>query len=1154
MRKKKKGTSLTSKKNSALLIYKKLIYGMDIVPNELLYQIIEHIRENSINEIQAVHLYRDMLQTESFYKAVKASIINPSLDIRSIPLGYNSSSTIDDNLSWIFATLTCFSQELSFFIHIKIDIENAILKGNFEEAHHLLDNLKVNCGESLWGVSTRLSCYFFEDRDSEILKFRSDLPDDINTTSSTSILFEVAKSRTSTTYQYYLSSLSRQREDLRAEGLSAYEDLIKFRYNFEPSENYNDYRVFIGGYANSRLCDLYSFFLRTLRYCYINQINLDKTLKEIRRSDSKFNDYELTLALGKFDQLNNTNEKLNSITIDNTVSEIFDAYIAENFDEVIRLANIALTERPSLSIIYEIVAKSINYTSEKLEVTGPLSDIIECISNLYNKYGIHYNVKKLSKIFLNLKQCDWAYHLKAQVYKYEISDRKGISKQYNFADMVQVNLNPFDLDNITKLLNTPELKKELFEYYGEYSFINESLKVNADNLAISKNIPIWRFLKLKADYAFHNCQYEESTELYNKLLAIDCPHFCSHEVQSRLIESYFLNSEYDLVINKLSEVLLAGFEPSLFPLKEVSKYIIFNIKYNTDIKLLEACAVILHYYNTEFSEDDISQEISNISENLIRVLGFDSLDSLEKLTINDWPVQPLILTHVLTIDVLDGFIRLFDDDIDVYIARIKICSNLLRDLDSEEQSTLYRYILNEYNSAFNRMVLYVCSSDEIEGRIQVDKESLKVLLLDELDSDYSLLKDMDILEEDFKRIALADHKNVVTISGSKFHLKLTDMIAKIFKEYTVNKLFGLDNSLNVGFRHGEIVNHFWAPLKSNKIAGRKLEDGTFNVEAIFEDYKLYDHEVLNNIKNSYSSFLKDIDQTLIGFRNLCHVDSGEDVTNVERLFGYPIKTKLLDFVVELYKEGASLQQIIEEVFDMLDDKTDLILSKIKNKNLPEFRNILLEKFANFIDNMEFVPRNFEKKINLAKAQCEDRFDKLDNWFAWSGDPKSPFVLGAANHKAKELVSSLYPTIKIDYEIIDTATFIISSPYFTSFATLFSLIQENSVKHCGYDEHLSITESFLGNGDKFYIKYSNDVHPSKVCALKAKIEEINENLAGNIIDKAAKDTGSGIYKIKSILDNRIKLRNQMHVLLENNRFNIVIEIFDIEKIKYEDLNS
>jgi hypothetical protein len=1150
-RKKKKGTSLTSKINSALLIYKKSIYGMEVVPQNLLYEILEHIRENCINAVQALHLYRDMLQIESFHKAVKISLINSSLDVKSFPLGYKSSSTVDDNLCWIFATLTHFSGDLSFFIENKIDIENAILKGDFEVAHNLLDDMKVNCGESLWGISTRLSCYYFEDKDNEILDFRNNLPEDINTTSSTSILYEVAKSRTSTTYQYYLSSLSRQREDLRTEGLTSYEDLIKFRYNFEPSENYNDYRIIIAGYANSRLCDLYSFFLRTLRYCYIHEINLDKTLREIKKYLSKFDDNELALALGKFERVNSINEEIKNTNIDNTVSEIFDAYIAENFDEVIRLSNVALSERPSLSIIYEIIAKSLDYTLVELEVTGMLRDIIDCIYNLYNKDRIDYNVDKLSKTFLNLKQYDWAYHLKAQIYKYEISDRKEVSKQYNFADMTQVNLNPFDLDNMTKLLSNREKQIELFKYYSNYSFINESLRVHSDDLASPEVIPIWRFLKLKADYAFHSCQYKESTDLYNKLLSIDCPHFCSHEVKSRLIESYFLNAEYNVVIHKLSEVLLDGFEPSLFPLKEVSKYIIFNIKYNSDIKLLEACIVILYYYNTEFSEDDVTQEISNLSENLVVVLGFGSLD---KVALNDWSVEPMILTHILTIDVLDGFIRLFSDDIDAYIARIKICSNLLRDVDSEKNSILNRHILNEYNSAFNRMVLYICSSDEIEGRIQVDKESLKVQLLDELDSDYSLLKDMETLDESFKKVVLRDHKNVVTISGSKFHLKLIDMIAKIFKEYTVNKLFGLDNCLNVGFRHGEIVNHLWAPLKSNKIAGRKLEDSTFNVEAIFDDYKLYQPNVLNDLKDSYSNFLKEIDQTIMSFRNLCHVDSGEDVTNVERLFGYEIRTNVLDIVVALYKEGSSLQKIIEEIFDILDERTDEILSTIKNKGLPDFRKLLMGKFYDFLDDVEFIPRNLEKKINLAKNQCEERFDKLEDWFAWSGDPRCPFVLGAANHKAKELVSSLYPTVDIDYEVIDTATVIISSPYFTSFVTLFSLIQENSIKHCGYDEQLNVTEVFLGACDKFRIEYSNDVHPSKVGLLKGKIAEINANLAGNIIDKAAKETGSGIYKIKSILDNRIKLKNKMSVLLDSNKFKIIIEIYDIEKIKYEDLNS
>ncbi len=71
----------------------------------------------------------------------------------------------------------------------------------------------------------------------------------------------------------------------------------------------------------------------------------------------------------------------------------------------------------------------------------------------------------------------------------------------------------------------------------------------------------------------------------------------------------------------MSISLLHGIEPALLPLKTISKYIISHIKRNNDIELLEACAISLHYFNLKYPTTNVTQEISNIVENLLFEIG-----------------------------------------------------------------------------------------------------------------------------------------------------------------------------------------------------------------------------------------------------------------------------------------------------------------------------------------------------------------------------------------------------------------------------------------------------------------------------------------------------------------------------------------------------
>lgn len=1143
-KKKKKGISLSNKRSSSMLAYQKLVFGMDDAPDELFKQVVNEIRINAKSETQALYVYKDLLLIEPYKKAAKGIFLKQGLDIENDTLNFNAGSTIDDNLCWIATNLELFHEELNIFILKKNKVERFILKGEFDLALDELKQLVAACGESIWSVSTYFTCLFFLDQDDKLLEFRNNLPSDISELSKICILYEYATSRASSTYQNYLSSLSRQCEDLRIEGLNAYEDLIKFKYDFDPTVLYKDYRIIISGFSYSRLCDLYLFLLRSLRYCLIHNIEIPRTYKLFSTINNDLNDPQLNLILSKFGQNHDLIRPDKENLISWSIIEVHDAYLAENYDKVIELANELLAQSPETSIIYEIVAKSIDSSSVKLVCYGPVMEIINSVRNLYNKNEVESNTKKLSKLFLNLKQFDWAFHLKAQIHKYGISHKGKVSDQYNFADSTQTILNPFDLDNINNYADSIDNIGKLLEGYVDFVAIHEFLDVNLRNLDKRNILSEWRFYKSKADYAFNKKQFANAIENYQKLLSIESENYCKIEVKAKLIESHYLNQNFNHAIDQLAEALVSGFEPSLFPIQDIAKYIIQNIQRNDDLKLLESCSIVLYFYNSFFNED-VTQELSNILENLFKSSGHDVV---EDVSLTNWDFSPYILTHILTIDVMDGFIRLFDDDVDIYTARLKICKTLLSDI-GDENSSLYKHVLNEHNSSFNRMVLYFCTSEGIDGRINIDKDSLKVLLLDELADDFIQLEHLEY-SDDFKIIGLADENNSGTVVGNPLVLKLTDILARIFNEYTVNKLYGLDNSLNVGLRHGELVNHMWGPLKLNKIAGVKGDDGIFNVDLTFDDYKLYQPEVLTEIKTKYANFLAEFNKAVLKFRNLCHVDAGEQVTDEERLFNYTIPDSFFNYFVEQYNKGLSLEQLIDEVFYFLDKETDEKLIHIRECEFNKFESNLMNKFIELKNNLKPLPRNFSQKFNLSTTQCGERLTALRTWFDWAGEPNTPFVLGAANLKARELVASLYPSSSINYELTDDSIPLIKSKYFTSFVTLFSLVQENALKHCGLEDSIFITEKFSSIEGDFFIEYTNNIHKSKLDELQRKVANINENLAGNIVERAARDSGSGIYKIKSILDNRIKVENTMNISVKNNLFTVTINIIDRGKIEYE----
>ncbi len=1138
---KKKGTALLFKKRQASLDLKRVTGKYDVLPENELLELCLKVRGDSTSSAQANRIYQSYLDDEKFIKSIRSLYIKHDYDIDGHKvLSCRGDATVDDSLSWVAITLTKFTDEIKFFINSKGIIERAMLLGDYGLVNEELKKIETYLGKSIWGVSTYLSGLYFANKDNHVVEFSSNISDAISEQSKVKISYEAGKSRSSSTYDYYLNSLDRQQEDLRIKGLKDYGDYFKFTNDFDPSHVHSSFTNIVASYTCSRLCDLYVFFIRALKYCYIHGIEIPKTLEVTKQLFASIDDPELQVILRRYDVKESLEFDLNH---DSRYLNVVDMYLAENYDGAVKAARSLLSVSPSYSILYEIVAKSLIFSEEELGLDGPVAEIVESISNIQKKVDVNLNIRKISKIFLNLNQFDWSFSLKPIFNKFK-ANRANNELCYLFSDSTHVVFNPFDFKDVGKFFRDSDLVSLTdvgFKYVEE--FIDVACDYREDKGILSD----WRYFKTRADFSFHLNDHVDAIKFYSKINECKCANCCLQENNSRLLKSYFLNGQYELVIQKLAEALLMKVNPFLFPIKEVAEYILSVIRKNSDVGLLEACAIVLHFYNIHLDEKDVTQDISNISENLLSVIG---IDNLEELDVSSWKLNPFLLTHVLSVDVMDGFIFLLDGGVDVYRARINICSSLLANKDLLKNDIDKDYIINELNSSFNRMVLYFALSESSNGRISVEKESLKLILVEELKDDYLALDIHKRDRSEIKEIIISEEEKRLTISGSEFHMLLLRMLDRILEQYTSNKLYGLDNSLNVGIRHGGLFNHIWAPMKRNEIAGSKLKNDEFSTGDILGDFKLLNKEVANKISSSVSSFISEVEKEILYFRNSCYVDTSEFANKDDRFFKYKRGRSLLDLLISSYDKGYTLSEMIDLIFDSLDVTTLNNFESIRNRDLLDLKNNIDRYFVSVIAEIDLAPRSLIDRLRITKYEINTRINELKQWFDWTLEPSSPFFFGAAYVKANDLVSALYPYSKVMDSNEDMTSILLDGKFFTSFVTIFSLLQENIVRHSGYTSVVYFDNNvYFDEYDVLTIECKNKVKVDDVDILKAKVLEINENLGNNIIDRASHDTGSGIYKIKSILNSKLKVENSISISVEDDFFVVFIKIIDIASLRY-----
>jgi hypothetical protein len=1080
---------------------------------------------------EGLHMYRNFCEADFAPKLMQNRYIKKDYNffiLQRMPL--DNKQTESDLINWFVETIYFFQEKINEFIEIRDVFYKNLLLGQYIEAQKALDEIEKITGCSLWLSNARLALYFFTNNTDETTKADKEYRLLDCELSKSILLYCVAKSSVLVSADRYLYSIGKMIEEARLAGYVDGEEGIQFRHDFNPTVKYISIKRIMNHDCDTTLVDIYCNLLRFIAYLYVQNIDINNSISSLQKINNVIHDRVLHVAT---DRVSENSNKYDSH--DFLHQKISIEYCKGNYECAIEMIEEILSTSPHASEFYELYAKSLLSTGRnKSELNGPIGEIIDLYMDIIRSSKVSL-IKRLHKIFHVLSFTTWSYPLQAFIEKHnQNTSSEHIYNIYAFNDVTSLRHSIFSLKDVNSI---SQLRQYCFNEYSK-----------------------WIQLKFSADIDFFNKDFEQAKRQYQDLLNYHSEIGKHTNITAKICECYFMNNEQNDAITLLANQIRTRSNISSFPVGAIAKYIADTSTYSDEHLLLENQCLILNHYNRNISPEYV-HVVSNIAENIIE--NRDCYSNRE-LIANLSSFNNEFLMYVLTSDVLEGMVNIFNSKRDVLYTRLSILYHLVR-IYSESNDELYKTALVEFNGTHQKIIAALCSAEAGNGKISVDKEQLKTYLLGKVDNELNQIKNLD--NREYKEIYLSPDSTILSTGvelkyeyeyayiKDDFHNKLHLLIIHLVEEYTVNRLYGIDQSLNVGIRHGGMLTLLWSPMRKYNLAANKISKGKFVVDDVWKsnfkiNFNYFKDTVLQPISERIIDFNKELSSIYLDYKSKVHVNTGEFVDG-SKLFFYTVPTSLIKNIGENI-DGMSASSFIENIFYELDKQTSEIIASLPETLIKPLRDDINSAFNSFQKDIgKYKIEELSRSIVSAKNEILSKVDILQEWFAWQKSSNTELTLAVAVEKAAQVCQELHQPLRLNIVTNDDTKTNFEGRFFQSLVQLFHLIIDNACKHSGLSEQIELICNLTETSDHLKIIFSN---PILKCTDELLERMRSKNLVINqdFIEGALQENDSGLFKMKRILSHDLRLENR--IVFYVNDSNFTIEITFKKAFQNENINS
>jgi len=977
-------------------------------------------------------------------------------------------TSIDNGIITIIEILLSIKEKLRFFINLKERVESNILLGNFEEANQLLDEVYKRYGVSYWYLECRFGVLNSLGKNSEILSiYKQGMPyiDEV-VNRDYKILMEKALDESSTDrIKFIINSIV---ENIDRGTIDA--ETVRFIFNFNPSEDYELSKI-INYCFNLNFPDMYIILSRALRYHraagYDSLLDYAKELYEVS-GDKKL------LNLINFQEDELYCSQYNRVLV---------SYYQENFNEVIKVTQKKLALDPSYAPYYDFVAKSIYHQNIKSKEGVTLYEFINSCNTLLTKSGPK-KLENANQILFKHNCIDCFQYFNLVVLK----------SRYSF--------------------NDPRIERlHLYLYFISSAEIQD-INVRTERTELIKHIqkdasliiPEYRKKKWEMKALYSSSEHQRVLQLYHNF---EFPEV----VKDEMFEIYILSMSKSVELSDIIPILVNAYMNNQANIKsdilhEVNE--LFESCENIDMSDINTVIFVHLLHKHEFLGAQI------VSLYCDAYLKLNAVDGAEKIG-DPCDKERFMLEHILVVDVIKRQTVKTDKDSEIVRTKLLYKLKLIGEVDTSVNVEI-EYLRNQYARK-------KCVKKLGKGELKVDIDLMKVNIMREFESDYiklvetinkeRILINEDYLSNEFK--PLLSHKYA------------NELLLKVRTLYTIDDILGVENSLNTDFRHNHIVEVLRAPFEKYSVICNTSNGSYLNNKFIEEHYRMSIlDEFYRRAQNSVKEFSENVDNLLFLFKNNHLHICTNDFEESEKLFKYEVNKHDVYKFLEMVKVNPSFDTSVDWILEFYTTKTKNALEDGKILIKTEICSNLLRLVEQLKGQLlPIFPKEKNCKFmqNLANVEDDVYFatQSTSEWFDFSKNLGENFPIIVPIEEAKEFIlkTNGYKDIQLVTNKLDTK--LLGGKYLKTYIRIFILLFQNAVASCDSKCKLSVDIKVIDNKYKITIENNYDIIDiGKVNYIKKCLIE------DNFIDGAGKDSGSGIFKVKKLIEFGLQSKSDIEL--------------------------
>jgi len=561
-------------------------------------------------------------------------------------------------------------------------------------------------------------------------------------------------------------------------------------------------------------------------------------------------------------------------------------------------------------------------------------------------------------------------------------------------------------------------------------------------------------------------------------------------------------------------------------------------------------------------------------EQFLNIINVDKPSEI--IEFNDKDKYIYLLNKICTIDVLNNFYLVYENDDEVLDERIKILSILSKFDESNLQSYIEEITQLTQKRKINETIKTVN-----DGKISLNFSRIKD------DKDYSLKNsfnrfikfrsftdktDLNIFENtDLIKLYYSEIKNDPGKLQDAAFISFKSLFFELVDYFLFSPEHGLDGDLSTRIRHGVLENQLRSVFINNNLISKLKSDNTYKDIEFWSNLgleKSYPDNCILKIQNILKEFSRSVDSLISKIvTEDMQVKSNNHSFKQNALFNYTFSNENLWIVYNKFNEIKDYDEFLDIMFSTLKLYTENLLENIKDYLQNDLNSIFQNMLSKLQDDFKALPQGNEViseinlTINKAKTYIELELHEISKWFKIANNTKDIFldidtIIGTAVESINVINSeTINPKLDINCDILFEGWYY--------YYDIFKIILENAIKHSKL-ETSALNIEIVVNQSIIYkdvegaskplislqIEAKNNLGDIDYAKTNKKLSSIVKNWKSDL-SSVNKEGGSGFQKIKrrlvydiDVFDNNISYR------LEDSVISIKLDMLLYTNIEYE----